>query len=237
MDTKPIRDAILYRAEKIIKEMNFKPPYGRFFIAGGALTSSITDIDIFPAKDATKYGCHGSGELFCIPTVLSKTPNAITYDCKPWAVQVCNYVYASLKELVDSFDFAHIQVGAECATESILVGDTLTYPTTVKDVYFTDAFVQSNAIGTSWFCGSKYPLSSLIRAGKYMKRGQLSRSSHIRAVIDIVAALAKRGFNGYDDFKDQLDAVDLGLLPSELSEVERASLLELFEALNKGKRE
>jgi hypothetical protein len=62
----------------------------------------------------------------------------------------------------------------------------------------------------------------------------LSRGAHIRAVISALAAVVKRGFSGYDDFKDQLDAIDLGLLPDEMSEVESAPLLELYNRLNKG---
>lgn len=196
----------------------FPFPYNRFFFAGGCLASDdISDIDVFPMASEP---CVWKNK----PKPVSSTRNAETFIVEPWPIQICHYIHPTLESLVDSFDFAHVQVGAEieCHGE----GDY-----SVIKIYFTDAFVVANAAGTTWFCGSKYPLSSLMRAEKYAKRGKLKRSVYVRTVLDILREVVKRGFESYDDFKDQLDAVDLGMLPEETEEVERAKLMELYELL------
>ena len=194
------------------------PADASFYLAGGSMSGDIIDLDVFPVE--------GTGDGFAaMGTIVSDTRNAATYSCSPWPIQVCKYRKPTLAALVESFDFAHIQVGA---TVRLLNGHA-----TVIDVAFTQAFLDAKAIGSSWFTGSDYPLSSLIRAAKYHKKGVLARSSHIRATIDTLTAVVKRGFLGYDDFKDQLDAVDLGLVPEEFREVAAGSFRELFDLLER----
>ena len=220
-----IEKAISRRAGYILK--NLKPLFEgikdmSFYIAGGALNGPINDVDLFPvdAENRVKLkSIKNNAEK-----VLSETRNAITLKCDPWPIQVCNYQKESLEALVRSFDFAHIQVGVRvrwCLRKFV-----------VKEVFFTDDFVVANAINTSWFCGSDFPLSSLIRTGKYYKRGTMPRGAHLRAVIDALTAVVRRGFEGKEDFKDQLDAVDLGLLPEDLEETGFESLKELYELLD-----
>jgi len=218
-----IEEHLARRAGFVLRELgpvfDGLPNDREFFIAGGAIAGHISDIDIFPVGDddlsqwmtldAAKY------------PIISRTKNATTYRCEPWPVQLCHYAHPTLRGLVDSFDYAHIQAGARCNIACAL------------EVYWTEAFVDSRALSLSWFTGSEYPLSSLIRAGKYYKRGEMPRGSYLRAVLDCAGAVAKRGFKDYADFKDQLDAVDLGLVPEELGDVERAGLIELFESLRR----
>lgn len=185
---------------------------GEFFIAGSAIaTREMADIDIYPAADAP----------FTIPEkgVLAKSKNAVTIANDP-PLQFCRYKHSSLEALIASFDFAHVQAGAHVKDGSVL------------RAAWTEAFIAANACRTSEFIGSAYPLSSAIRLLKYHKRGELTKTSAIRAMLDIVRAVVKRGFKDYEDFKDQLDAVDLGLVPDEMAEVDRANLLELFELLH-----
>ena len=63
-------------------------------------------------------------------------------------------------------------------------------------------------------------------------KGYFLGKSYIPAVINILTNIIKRGFNDYDDFKDQLDAVDLGLLEEDYKEA-KEDFRELFEILNK----
>lgn len=192
----------------------------RFYLAGGALAGDVNDVDLFPV--ACEKIVHPNG------TVICESKNATTIKCDPWPVQVCKYQRESLQALVESFDFAHIQVGAMIS---------LKQGTAVVDyVYCTQAFLDARAIGSTWFTGSGYPLSSMVRLGKYFKRGSLGKSAYIRSVIDTLVAVVMRGFDGYADFKDQLDAVDLGLVPEELDEVSKSSLKELFELLNRERK-
>jgi hypothetical protein len=215
-----VREYLIGRAAWITKSIlpNWPPDTSMaFYIAGGSMTGDINDVDLFP---------HDGKEIpEPAAKLLSSTKNASTFKAEPWTLQVCRYIKPSLRALVDSFDYAHIQVGADVEVEKGW-GKVL-------DVYFTQDWLDAKAMGSSWFIGSQYPLSSLMRAGKYHKRGTMSRGSYIRASLAALTATVKRGFADYADFKDQLDAVDLGLLSEDMSEVEKANLLELFQLLAK----
>lgn len=187
------------------------------YIGGGCLTNKVSDIDVFPVTDTIP-------DLIRDVTLVARSRNARTYLGAEYPIQLCSYSKPSLKELVDSFDYAHIQVGAKIE---------LSPTRRVVEVYVSDNFIKANAVNTTWFTGSEYPLSSMIRAGKYYAKDRITRGDYIRCVIDTMVTVIRRGYKDYPDFKDQLDAVDLGLLPEELEEVERATLVELFELLRK----
>lgn len=217
-----IREHLMRRAGAICRDLTKCLPKesAHFYMAGGCMTGRISDIDLFPGETA-------------VPTpdlpVIITTKNATTYRAEIWPIQICNYQHGSLKELVDSFDFAHIQVGVTIRSGGGYLA--------VEDVYYTEAFVESRALGISWFTGSKYPLSSIIRAGKYHKRGDIPKGAFIRCLLDGVSAVVTRGFDGYEDFKDQLDAVDLGLVPEEFDEITYESLRKFFDLLNRANPE
>lgn len=184
------------------------------FWAGGSLTGKINDIDLFlptnkqwPVEKITE-------EKF-------QTPNCITTHFKDMKFQLCKYYKSTLLDLVESFDFAHIQVGIEIDNQQL------------KQFYCTDNYILSNLSKTSWFVGSEFPLSSLIRTLKYKCQGIFADREDIKAIIDTLAAVLNRGFNGYDDFKNQLDAVDLGLLPEDMKDISLPALSEIFAKLNK----
>ena len=189
--------------------------YIPFRIAGGCLDGEEpNDYDVFPTVPITKPSF--------VPAYIKviETRNADTYIRDGVAVQVCHYIKPTLKELIESFDFAHIQVGVEFKG----VSSDLTSGPVVKEVYYTQDFVESQAMGKTWFIGSEYPMSSMIRALKYAERGLIgSRAGQVETMIRILEAVAKRGFRDYDDFKDQMDAVDLGLVESEIAGI-RGSL-------------
>jgi len=152
----------------------------------------------------------------------------MTFKVGEQIVQLCFYPQPTLKALVDSFDFAHIQVGVH-----IHIGDVDGLSiATVSSVYHTEAWVTSHAMQTTWYTGSEYPLSSLLRSIKYASRGDFAGKSYIPSAINILKGIIKRGFSGYEDFKDQLDAVDLGLIEKDL---EGCNISELFELLRRDK--
>lgn len=194
-----------------IKEIRKIIPH--FYIGGNSLNrTKPNDIDIFPTTNCEF--------VFSLDTkILSSTKNATTISIDGITVQFCNYRHKSLKDLVDSFDFSHIQVGAE------INGDDC-------EIYFSDAYIKAKLTQSTEFVGSQYPLGSLIRAFKYQERGDFSGKSYIFSVLEILNNIIERGFSDYNDFKDQLDAVDLGLLPEDFKDMDASVLTRLYKNLS-----
>jgi len=192
------------------------------YVAGNSLNRAEPhDIDLFPVRE---------GDFDSIgENVVSKTRNAITCVTDGHAIQFCSYHHTSLASLVESFDFAHIQVGALVT----IYGDTESGDAwvDVDAIYISEAWVESHSLETSWYTGSKYPLSSLVRLVKYAKYDTFPGRSYITSMLAILTDIVGRGYTGYDDFKDQLDAVDLGLLEEEYRGID---LRVLFSLLDKG---
>lgn len=216
MNENDFKDVIKSRAIRCIKEAKGLLDTGEYFIGGGCLSDhEFNDIDIYPVGE----------EKFIIPLsnveILSETKNATTIKGKFRPLQFCNYKKSSLEDLVKSFDFSHIQVAAH-------IKDGI-----VKDIYWSEDFLYSKAANNSHFIGSEYPLSSLVRLLKYYRRGNLTKSSAIKSIVDILSAIVRRGYKTYEDFKDQLDAIDLGLVPEDFTELDKQSLINLFEDLRK----
>ncbi len=188
----------------------------RVFVAGNSLNrDSPNDIDLFPVEQGDFLGIDKKG-------LIVETKNARTYKYKEQVIQLCNYHHASLYELVESFDYAHIQVGAYISNVS---------SKKISDLYGSQAWFDSHALQTTWFTGSEYPLSSLIRSTKYIRQGAFSGKAYIPEILKILIAIIRRGFKDYPDFKDQLDAVDLGLVDKDLAGVD---LKELYRLLHPG---
>jgi hypothetical protein len=189
-----------------------------FYIGGNSLNKDTpNDIDIFPSDG--KY--FNNSQAAKLGTIVCCTTNAITVrvgisklynhhqiervgeivgEDKTVVVQLCNYIHNSLPELVESFDFSHIQIGAK--VKNSLVNET----------YYSKAYLNSKLCQSTEYTGSEYPTSSLIRSYKYAKRGDFAGNSHIVSVFKIMNDIFQRSFDDYEDFKDQLDAVDLGLV-------------------------
>ena len=181
-----------------------------YYIAGGCFQKNIRDYDIFPIeKNAFD---HILQELKTHIVFSSK--NAITVKYKDLIVQFCKYHKNNLKELVDSFDFSHCQIGAKVENE-----------TEIKEVYASENYRVWKLTDDDDYVGSQYPLSSLIRCCKYKDRFLFENYKKIiiKTLIDVI----NRGFKDYADFKDQLDAIDLAYLE------ESAELKDLFELLRK----
>lgn len=213
------------------------------FVAGGVFLEQFNDVDVyFPFK--TDYETDFKTALSGIRNadILATTANAITVRYNNVVVQFCTYYKPTLAELVESFDFANTQIGIQlfCKTvsnldrpvtqEIISEGDFYVYFSTL---YATEAFKEFRMTNRSFYTGSEYPLSSLIRLYKY-KRFFPGRS-HIIPVLTVLVDVIERGFMDYEDFKDQLDAVDLGLVPAETEGAERV-ILYLYNLLTKGEK-
>ena len=224
-----IKAALIKRAaSRIHPIMRFLMGQGinKFRLAGSSMNpGEPNDIDLFPlGGDFPKVSDVGQEDFYVITT----TPNAQTIGLRGTAtrdrvvVQLCNYRHKSLGALVRSFDFAHVQVGASIDLNAE-PGDF------VKKVFFTDEWVEAQALGTTWFTGSEYPLSSLVRLNKYYAQGRLKYGAMMGATVNILAAVVSRGFASPVDFADQLDAVDWGLL--EDGAEEWPELARLYEVL------
>jgi len=192
----------------------------RVIIGGNSLNLVPGDIDIFPVNN-DRFQLSPTAK-----NIVSLTRNAITVRTKDdHIVQFCNYSRIDLQTLIWSFDFAHIQIGAQ-----FRLADT---EYKFMNVDWTDDYVVARATNDSWYTGSNYPLSSLMRLQKYYQRRDISKKNASRAVVKILIDIMSRGFRGEEDFKDQLDAVDLAELLGGADKGANDGLTELFRLLNK----
>lgn len=211
-----IKDRI---ADRVPIAWLFKRGVKRAYVAGNCLNrESPHDIDLFPVFS---YDFDSIKEVNA-PGLLARTKNADTFLADNGTkVQFCWYEHRALEYLVQSFDFAHIQIGAriEIKDENIIE---------VVQIYYTDDWVKSHAMESTWYTHSEYPLSSLMRLTKYAKRDQFPGRAYIPSIINILMDIVRRGFKDYDDFKDQLDAVDLGLVDKDLRGCDLRGLFEML---------
>ena len=192
-----------------------------FILAGGAVCGDkVSDFDLYAVKghEFDLGAIELKAEGLDVET-LARTRNALTVELpNRQVVQFCRYCRPSLEELVKSFDFTHIQAG-------------ITFPgygdgPNSGDAYCTEGFIAAALTRSTEYVASEYPFSSIVRAGKYLSRGRLTRVGAAKAVAKALADFLRRGFRDYADFKDQLDAIDLSL-----EECKEAS--ELYEAVRK----
>lgn len=215
---------IMHRAEKRVPAWDISRIIGfesDFYVAGSCLNAEHpNDIDVYPAE-STSLSSILTDEIKKAYPVLSVTKNAITFNIKGKIVQICSYHKPSLEALVDSFDFAHCQVGVKFEGKYYdeEYGESGGYPPPeVTEVYASEDWKTAKMIQCTYFTGSEYPLSSLIRIVKYAKRDLFNGRSYIIDILNIMNNILERGYKDYADFKDQLDAVDLNLLGNEKEE-------------------
>jgi hypothetical protein len=234
-----IENHIKQRAVGLLRKLPLRQFPGSFYLAGNSLNpDKPRDLDLFPIGKSDFFEGIGKTieeEYFDfkkIGKVVSTTQNAITLDVKGRIIQFCRYHKPDLEALINSFDFAHIQVGVKVELAKSEFQDR--WSVFIKEVFFTDAYLAARVMGKTWFQGSEYPLSSLMRLLKYHKREHLSSYEAIREMISIVSAIIKRGFHNYPDFLDQMNAVDIALPPEYL---EGVPLTELFDLLHRPQEE
>ena len=224
-----IQDTIARRAEKLIEKVPLKSFRKQgildLYLAGNSLNAVPGDIDLFPCGEKP-FPSSLSRNFPNAWKLVSSTKNATTMvGPKKTVIQLCNFVHPTLIELVKSFDFSHIQVGVWFNLRGT--------PPRIELIYYSTNWLRFRALGDSQFEGSAYPLSSLVRLFKYRSRREISRGRSLHSVFEILEAIVSRGVEDYEDFKDQIDAVDLGLLPEELESLEGETLHNLFNLLRR----
>jgi hypothetical protein len=176
------------------------------------------DIDLFPDprcphfKNAIHDGLKDH--------LVFQSANADTYVVDGKKIQACSHAAASLEDLLKSFDFAHVQIGAT-------IHDGI-----IEGLLYTQDYHTATTAHTTYYTGTDFPLTSLIRLHKYTQRGLLTEGQRIYTTFEILADLANRGFTSYDDFCRQI----LGMDPAMGMEgiMRSPALKTLFEALNRG---
>ena len=195
-----------------------------YIIAGNSLNADKPhDLDIYPDNSkfdykAIKRRLNSFGGAY----VICETKNALTINLSGQVLQFCNYSKPTVQQLIESFDFAHIQIGAvvHICWESGDPDEGGGYAGSfVQSVWVTNDYKSAHIIGTTWYTGSDYPLSSLIRCIKYAQRNTYANRFEYKAdALKILGDIINRGYKDYADFKDQLAAVDLLLLEEQESQ-------------------
>lgn len=202
-----------------------------YFVAGNSCNASAPhDFDLYPlyVKEFDFKGIKSRIESVG-GYVIIETRNALTVNIGGKTIQFCNYWKSDLINLIKSFDFAHIQIGVAVNIEwrpGDFKDDLGGYErSTIKSVEYTDNWQRAHMLETTWYTGSDYPLSSLLRTVKYFQRGAYAnKHEYKKDIINILNDIIKRGYSDYADFKDQLAAIDLLLLEPE----ERKAALNLY---------
>ena len=196
--------------------------YDEFWVAGSSLLRPTpNDYDIYAYGGFNFNTIKERAKSFEHVKVLWESRNALTLLISGTKVQFCNYKKNSLQELIASFDFAHVQIG--------IAVEICWMPGDPEDgggydgnhygqIQKTQAWEAAMMEQESRFTGSDYPLSSLLRVHKYRQRDWLTAMQSKTDILKTLAEVIHRGYRDYDDFKDQLRAVDLRLLEPEQSE-------------------
>lgn len=212
------RDLIRARAKRIPAwDIAFLLDNWNFRVAGGCfMDDTPNDYDVYPAFGVTFDHDRIRSNLKSLGgEVLFKSKNALTVKVHGKVIQFCRFYKTTLFELVDSFDFSHCQVGVEYSHTETPDGGIGTPK--LESIEWTDDWMKFKMLGNSTYTGSEYPLSSLIRMHKYVKRGIIKGKSYTVEALKILRDIINRGYTDYPDFKDQLDAVDLLLLEPDES--------------------
>lgn len=195
-----------------------------YIIAGNSLNAAKpNDFDIYP--DNTSFDLKAISKRvtsFVNAYVVCETRNALTINLDGHVLQFCNYSKPTVTALIESFDFAHIQIGAvvHICWEPGDPEDGGGYKSSfIQSVWTTGAYLEAHVIGTTWYTGSGYPLSSLIRCVKYAQRGTYANKHEYKVdILKILDDIINRGYVDYKDYKDQLSAIDLLLLGKDESD-------------------
>lgn len=203
-----------------------------FALAGGCLvTDPPNDYDVYPMsmyakcfdRRSIKAGLESLKKTHDC-AVLFESRNALTVCVDGKHIQFCDYVRMSpsvpdkpsLSELVRSFDYTHVQVGVSFTPTEDDKGSIRTPE--ADHIYYTDDYLETLITKQTKYSGTEFPTGALIRLRKYDKRGLFPLSRYRLTVLDILADIINRGFVDYEDFKAQLEAVDLRVLTKDESD-------------------
>ena len=228
---KSIKDVIRERMDTRLKSVYsaiaicLSYHYDGYFVAGNSCNVSVPhDFDLYPWRN-NKFDFEGikSRIEYVGGHVVIETRNALTVNIGGKTIQFCNYWKPDLISLIESFDFAHIQIGVAVSIEWMPgegPDDQGGYDySDIEYVEYTDSWQRAHMLETTWYTGSEYPLSSLLRTTKYFQRGCYAKKHEYKKdILNIMKDIINRGYEDYEDFKDQLAAVDLLLLEPEEKE-------------------
>ena len=215
---KDVENTVVNRARKLdTNEIEKVLDYKDFFIAGGALVNdNPNDFDLFGVKERFDLKEIRKKLAGTSLTFLAETDNAITvlgHGCQK--IQFCRHWKRGMYDLVESFDFAHCQA----AVKMSYVHKPSHYEP-IENIVM-ESFIFSAACRDTAYVGSEYPISSLMRAGKFYRRGLFAnKHSFEMSVINILIDIVKRGLFDADDIRRQFNSISEGL-----SECEEASIL------------
>lgn len=202
-----------------------------YIIAGNSLNAAKpNDFDIYPDDNTFDFkAIKKRVPSFDNAYVVCESRNALTINLDGHVLQFCDYSKHTVAQLIESFDFAHVQIGAviHICWEPGAPEDGGGYKNSfIQSVWMTDDYKTAHVIGTTWYTGSAYPLSSLIRCIKYAQRGTYANKHEYKVdVLKILTDIIDQGYSDYADYKDQLSAIDLMLLEPG----ERDAAWELFQ--------
>ena len=227
---KSIKDVIRERMDARLKNvysaiaicLSYK--HHGYFVAGNSCnTAAPHDFDIYPWGDKFDFNEIKSRIESVGGYVVIETRNALTVNIGGKIIQFCNYWKSDLISLIESFDFAHIQIGVAVSIEwrpGEGPDDRGGYDySAIEYVEYTDNWQRAHMLETTWYTGSDYPLSSLLRTVKYFQRGAYANKfEYKKDILNILNGIISRGYKDYADYKDQLAAIDLLLLEPEETE-------------------
>lgn len=208
-----------------------------FYIAGGALLpAEPNDYDLFPVgeKDFDKLfnsymsrrtNPYTGNPISSIGDLVWETPNALTINSNGIKIQLCKFWNESLIKTVERFDFTHCKLGAHIIKRNNVSPSFFV----VDDVYLSDEFVRFRILGYSEYCGIQeddFPLSSLLRVFKYIKKGYIRSTYDV--IFKILEAFLERGYKDELDFKTQLLGIDVGVEEAEQLDANSKSLKHIY---------
>ena len=223
-----IKEAISERMLSRLKHVNFHKFMSEMdltsvYVCGNSCNAAKpNDYDVYLSPEESKdFFARDLSKLGDDIKISTKTKNSITFVFEEKTIiQICNYSKPSLQQMIESFDFSYCQVGVRA---KINEDEWLS----IKEVCLTNNYIHYLATGCTEYIGSEYPISSLVRVVKINEKGMFNGRSYIRSILKILADIMARGVSDYKDFKDQLDAVDLGVAPEELEGIQD-SIKQLF---------
>lgn len=219
---KDVENVVIRRASRLdTKGLEIVFDEGEFYLAGGALVNdNPVDFDLFGVKerfDLDKIKLKLARTHFAI---LNESENAITVlGNNGQKIQFCRHWKNGMYNLVESFDFSHCQA----AVRFTFYRTQAEY--CVSETLVMDSFISAAACRDTAFVGSEYPISSLMRAGKFYRRGMFANyMSYKMCVIEILIATMQRGLFDVEDAQRQLYSISDGVGDEKKSEVLRQLL-------------
>lgn len=182
-----------------------------FCVAGGALTSifsgmSINDLDIFfnnfddLVKFQTKY-LYENGSLK-EGIYRFSTENAISFTLPNGKLQLIKKLYGNAEQVIKNFDFTVCMVAWDVITDTIIMNSEFLRNLSSRTLVFNSV-------------GAKYPIASLWRVQKYLKRGFKFPAAES---LKLALAINNLKITNYKELKEQLEGIDT-LFLKELTDV------------------